>query len=139
MTCPFSRDNSGHGALLCCAFVQYSHLAPLHQVTSYFYIDIKWSFRRLLDVLPSLARERLVFRQDVFYIILRSLLFYVTRMTDKRMRVSLRVAITMTSFSNVKPQYEGFIVKINGRNWTVNIMMFGETALALLAGNEPEE
>ena len=90
-------------------------------------------------MLPSLARERLVFRQDVFYIILRSLLFYVTRMTDKRMRVSLRVAITMTSFSNVKPQYEGFIVKMNDRDWTVNIMMFGETALALLAGNEPEE
>ena len=64
---------------------------------------------------------------------------YVTQMTDKRMRVSLRVAITMTSFSNVKPQYDGFIVKINGRDWTVNIMMFGETALALLAGNEPEE
>jgi hypothetical protein len=49
------------------------------------------------------------------------------------------VAITMSSFSNVKPQYEGFIVKMNDRDWTVNIMMFGETALALLAGNEPEE
>jgi hypothetical protein len=60
-------------------------------------------------------------------------------MTDKRMKVSLRMALTMTSLSNVKPVYEGFIVKINGRDWTVNIMMFGETALALLAGNEPEE
>ena len=38
---PDLRDNSEHGALLCCAFVQYSDLAPLHQVTSYIYIDIK--------------------------------------------------------------------------------------------------
>jgi hypothetical protein len=60
-------------------------------------------------------------------------------MKDKRMKVSLRMAFTMASFSNVKPLYEGFIVKANGRDWTVNIMMFGETALALLAGNEPEE
>ena len=50
------------------------------------------------------------------------------------MKVSLRMAFTMTSFSNVKPLYEGFIIKINGRYWTVNIMMLGETALALLAG-----
>ena len=69
----------------------------------------------------------------------RSLLFYVNQMTDKRMKVSLRMAFTMTSFSNVKPLYEGFIIKINGRYWTVNIMMLGETALALLAGDEPEE
>jgi len=69
----------------------------------------------------------------------RNLLFYVNRMTDKRMKVSLRMAFTMTSFSNVKPLYEGFIIKINGRYWTVNIMMLGETALALLAGDEPEE
>ncbi len=55
------------------------------------------------------------------------------------MKVSLRMAFTMTSFSNVKALYEGFVVTINGREWTVNIMMFGETALALLAGNEPEE
>ena len=55
------------------------------------------------------------------------------------MKVSLRMAFTMTSFSNVKPLYEGFVVKINGRAWTVNIMMIGETALALLAGSEPEE
>jgi hypothetical protein len=55
------------------------------------------------------------------------------------MKVSVRMAFTMTSFSNAKPLYEGFIVKINGRDWTVNIMMIGETALALLAGNEPEE
>jgi hypothetical protein len=39
----------------------------------------------------------------------------------------------------VKPLYDGFIVKINGRDWTINTMMLGETALALLAGNEPEE
>ena len=55
------------------------------------------------------------------------------------MKVSLRMAFSMASFSNVKPLYEGFIVKTNGRDWTVNIMMFGETGLALLAGNEPEE
>jgi len=66
-------------------------------------------------------------------------LFYVTRMTDKRMKVSLRIAFAMSRFSNVKVLYEGFIVKINGRDWTVNIMMFGETTLALLAGDEPEE
>jgi hypothetical protein len=45
----------------------------------------------------------------------------------------------MSSCSNVKPLYEGFIVKINGRNWTINTMMLRETALALLAGNEPEK
>jgi len=55
------------------------------------------------------------------------------------MKVSLRMAFTMTSFSNVKPLYERFIIEINGRCWTVNIMMLGETALALLAGDEPEE
>jgi hypothetical protein len=60
-------------------------------------------------------------------------------MTDKRMKVSLRMVFTMASFSNVKRVYEGFVVKINGRDWTVNIMMLGETTLALLAGNEPEE
>ena len=65
--------------------------------------------------------------------------FHVNRMTDKRMKVSLRMAFTMTSFSNVNALYEGFIVKINGRDWTVNIMMIGETALALLAGHEPED
>ena len=66
-------------------------------------------------------------------------LFYIDRMTDKRMKVSLRMAFAMSRFSNVKALYGGFIVKINGRNWTVNIMMFEETTLALLAGNEPEE
>jgi len=66
-------------------------------------------------------------------------LFYVNRMTDKRVKVSLRIAFAMSRFSNVKALYEGFIVKINGRDWTVNIMMFGETTLALLAGNESEE
>jgi len=66
-------------------------------------------------------------------------LFYVTRMTDKRMKVSLRIAFAMSRFSNVKVLYEGFTVKINRRDWTVNIMMFGETTLALLAGNEAEE
>ena len=66
-------------------------------------------------------------------------LFYLTRMTDERMKVSLRIAFAMSRFSNVKVLYEGFTVKINRRDWTVNIMMFGETTLALLAGNEPEE
>jgi hypothetical protein len=60
-------------------------------------------------------------------------------MTDKRMKVSLSMAFTMASFSNVKPLFEGFVVKTNGLDWTVNIMMFGETGLALLAGDEPEE
>jgi hypothetical protein len=60
-------------------------------------------------------------------------------MTDKRMKVSLRIAFAMSRFSNVKALYEGFVVKINGRDWAINIMMFGETTLALLAGNEPEE
>jgi hypothetical protein len=60
-------------------------------------------------------------------------------MTDKRMKVSLRITFTMIRFSNVKVLYDGLIVKINGRDWAVNIMMFGETTLALLAGNEPEE
>jgi hypothetical protein len=60
-------------------------------------------------------------------------------MTDKRMKVSLRIALAMSRLSNVKVLYESFIVKMNGRDWTVNIMMFGETTLALLAGNEPEE
>jgi hypothetical protein len=55
------------------------------------------------------------------------------------MKVSLRMALTMTSFSNVKPLYEGFVVTINGREWTVNIMMLGETTLALVAGHEPLE
>ena len=60
-------------------------------------------------------------------------------MTYKRMKVSLRMAFTMTRFSSVKPLYEVFIVKINDRDWTVNIMMLGEAGLALLAGNEFEE
>jgi hypothetical protein len=55
------------------------------------------------------------------------------------MKVSLRMAFTMTSFSNVKSLYEGFVVTINGREWTVNIMMLGETGLALIAGNEFEK
>ena len=55
------------------------------------------------------------------------------------MKVSLRMAFTMTRFSNIKPLYEGFVVKINGRDWTINIMMIGETTLALLAGSELEE
>jgi hypothetical protein len=60
-------------------------------------------------------------------------------MTYKRMKVSLRMAFTMTRFSSVKPLHEGFIVKINDRDWAVNIMLVGETGLALLAGNEFEE
>jgi hypothetical protein len=60
-------------------------------------------------------------------------------MTDKRMKVSVRMAFTMTTVSNAEPLYEGFIVKINDRAWTVNIMMIGETTLALLAGNESGE
>ena len=55
------------------------------------------------------------------------------------MKVSVRMAFTMTTVSNAKPLYEGFIVKINGHDWTVNIMMIGETTLAVLAGNESEE
>jgi hypothetical protein len=55
------------------------------------------------------------------------------------MKVSLRMVVTMANFSSSKPLYEGFVVKINGRDWTVNIMMVGETTLALLAGNEPDE
>ena len=55
-------------------------------------------------------------------------------MTDKRMKVSLRIAFAMSRFSNVKVLYEGFIVKINGRDWTVNIMMFGETTLGIAGG-----
>jgi len=58
--------------------------------------------------------------------------------TDKRVKVSLPMAFTMPSFSNIKPLYGGF-VKINGRDWTVDIVMFGETTLALLAGNQPED
>jgi hypothetical protein len=46
-------------------------------------------------------------------------------MTYKRMKVPLRMAFTMTRFSSVKPLYEGFIVKINDRGWTVNIMVLG--------------
>jgi hypothetical protein len=61
-------------------------------------------------------------------------LFYVTRMTDKRMKVSMRIAFAMSRFSNVKVLYEGFIVKINGRDWTVNIMMFGETTTGIAGG-----
>jgi hypothetical protein len=60
-------------------------------------------------------------------------------MTDERMKGSLCTAFAMIRLSNVKVLYDDFIVKINGRDWTVNIMMFGETTLALLAGNEPEE
>ena len=60
-------------------------------------------------------------------------------MTYKRMKVSLRMAFSMTSFFNSKPMYHGFIVEIDGRDWTVNIMMLGETALALVAGHEPLE
>ena len=55
-------------------------------------------------------------------------------MTYKKMKVSLRMAFTMTRFASVKPLYEGFIVKINDRDWTVNIMMHGEIGLALIAG-----
>ena len=60
-------------------------------------------------------------------------------MIDKRMKVSLRMVLAMTYISNVKALYDGFIVTINGRDWTINVMMCGETTLALLAGNEPEE
>ena len=63
----------------------------------------------------------------------------MSRMTDNRIKVSLRMVFTMTGDSNVQPLYKGFVVKINGRYWTVNLMMVGETTLALLAGNEREE
>ena len=55
------------------------------------------------------------------------------------MKVSLRVALSMTSVPNVEPIYCGFIIVTNGRVWTVNIMMLGEAALALVAGHEPLE
>jgi hypothetical protein len=48
-------------------------------------------------------------------------------------------AFAIFSLSNIKPLCGGFAVAINGQNWTVSIMMFGETTLALLAGNEPED
>ena len=60
-------------------------------------------------------------------------------MTDETMKVSLRMAISMTSVLNVEPIYHGFIIEIIGREWTVNIMMLGETTLALVAGHEPLE
>ena len=44
-----------------------------------------------------------------------AILFYVTRMTDKRIKVSLRIAFAMSRFSNVNVLYEDFIVKINGK------------------------
>ena len=47
------------------------------------------------------------------------------------------MAFTMTGFSDVKPLYEQSFVQINGHEWTVNIMMFGETTLVLLAAHEP--
>jgi hypothetical protein len=94
-----------------------------------FYIDIKSSLCSLPDVSPFDARAETS----------NAALLYVTRMTDKSMKVSLSIAFAMSRFSNVKALNEGFIVKINGRDWTFNIMMFGETTLALLAGNEPEE
>ncbi len=55
------------------------------------------------------------------------------------MKVSLRMAISMTSVLNVEPIYHGFIIETNGREWTVNIMMLGEITLALVAGHEPLE
>jgi hypothetical protein len=60
-------------------------------------------------------------------------------MTDKRKKVSLRMAFTMIGCSYVKPVFEGSIALINGRDWTINTIMFGEIILALLAGDEPEE
>ena len=39
-------------------------------------------------------------------------LFYVNRMTDKRMKVSPRMAFAMSRLSNVKALYEGFIAEI---------------------------
>jgi len=38
-------------------------------------------------------------------------------MIDKIMKVSLRMAFTMTGFSDVKPLYERFVVQINGHEW----------------------
>jgi hypothetical protein len=55
-------------------------------------------------------------------------------MTDKRMKVSLRIAFAMSRFSNVKVLYECFIVKINGRDWTVDIMMFGGNHTGIAGG-----
>ena len=64
----------------------------------------------------------------------RSLLFYVNRMTDKRIKVSLRIAFEMTRLSEINALYNGFVVKINSRDWTVNIMMFGETTPGIAGG-----
>jgi len=61
-------------------------------------------------------------------------MFYVNGMPYKRMKVSLRTAFAMTRYSNAKALYEGLIIEIG-----LNIMMFGETTLALLAGSEAEE
>jgi hypothetical protein len=97
MTCPFSRDNSEHGALLCCAFVQYSDLAPLHQVTSYIYMILNYLCVNFLMSRPLDARAETS----------NAALFYVTRMTDKRMKVSLCIAFAMSRFPNVKALYEG--------------------------------
>jgi hypothetical protein len=43
--------------------------------------------------------------------------FTLTELTDKRMKVSLRMAFAMSRFSNVKALYEGFIAEIE--DWTV--------------------
>ena len=41
-----------------------------------------------------------------------AVLFYIDRMTNKRMKVSPRMAFAMSRFSNVKALYEGFIAEI---------------------------
>ena len=60
-------------------------------------------------------------------------------MLYKRMKVSIRTAFVMDRHSNAKALYKSLFVTINGTDWTVNITILGETTLALLAGNEPEE
>jgi hypothetical protein len=47
--------------------------------------------------------------------------------------------IAMIRHSKAKALYEGILIIINSRHRNVNIMMFGETTLALLVGNKPEE
>jgi hypothetical protein len=39
----------------------------------------------------------------------------VSRMTDNRMKVSLRMVFTMISNSNVQPLHKGFVVKLSGQ------------------------
>jgi hypothetical protein len=87
-----------------------------------------WNISSKLRVGPSLSLESA-----------RRILIGPSQVTDETIKVSLRMAFSMTNVLNVEPTYHGFIIETNGRDWTVNIMMLGETALALVAGHEPLE